>query len=172
MNLIKPVPVESCGIKLLNAGNGRELSWGMVNKHLADVLNPTLEELADHGAIAIYTYGIRNNRLIRGSSTTTSTHSNGLHSNGYKHWRDGSVGALGIDIRKVLFDSPATIAGIRLKHVPGLPTSLVVTDPGDLAAMIQWLEARDWNLYHKKLGSVNPYHLHGERAGLKAMGVI
>jgi len=167
MQLIKPVPVESCGIKLLNASNGRELSWGKVNKHLADVLHPTLEELADHGAIAIYTYGIRNNRLIRGSQTTTSTHASGLHSNGYKHWRDGSVGALGIDVRKVLFKWYKMSDGADLSD--DIQTSLVVTDIGDLKAMIQWLEARGWRLYHKKLNSCIPYHLHLQAADLKGV---
>ena len=167
MNLIKAVPVKTCGIKLINAGNGRELSWGKVNVHLADVLNPTLEELADHGAIALYTYGIRNNRLIRGSLTTTSTHANGLHSNGYKHWRDGSQGALGIDIRKVLFETDSKESMYDKPKL--LQTSLVVTDPGDRKIIIAWLEARDWKLYHKT--PVNPDHLHLQRKGLKGMGV-
>lgn len=175
-DLTKSIPVEPCGIKLINASNGRPLSWGKVNIHLADVLNPTLEELSDHGAIALYTYGIRNNRPIRGSSTKTSTHSNGLITNGYKHWRDGTVGALGIDIRKVLFvNMPWNNLNDDNGGTSPIQTSLVVTDPGDLRSMIKWLESVEysrsysWKLHHKKLNSVIPYHLHLQPNNLKGV---
>ena len=163
MKLIPAVPIEPCGIKLLEWSKGYKLSWGKVNHHFASVLNPTLEELADHGCIALYTMGIRNDRLIRGSSITTSTHANGLIQNGYKHWRDGSVGALGIDIRKVLFEHIANSwANSYYADETLLQTSLVVTDPGDLKVMIKFLEKRDFRLHHKGLNSVDPAHLHGQ----------
>ena len=191
MKLIKAIPIIPCGIKLhglFKRKNGtwynREIRWGKANHHFVEIMNPALEELADHGTIALYTYGIRCNRLIRGSSTTTSTHSNGLASTGYKHWRDGSVGALGIDIRKVLFENTSSrlqpcnpaaahilTCGLFKGSSEIIQTSLVVTDPGDLKNMIQWLENRDFKLYHKRINSCSPYHIHAQPMNLKARGI-
>ena len=138
MKLIQKVTFDTYGIALLNANTGRKLKWPAVNRHMAELLENTLRVLDHYGCIAIYTRGIVNNRLIRGSTTTTSTHANGLASTGYKHWHDGSVGPLGFDVRKVLFDNG------------GLQTSLVVDEPSDRKVMIKFCEEMGWRVYHKK----------------------
>jgi len=134
-------------MKWHDATDGHTLSPFRVNPRLRDKLEPCLLELAMAGAVAIYTYGCINNRLIRGSTTTTSKHAEGTRSSGYTRWEDGTNGSRAIDIRKVLFHDGR---------------SLVVTRQADRNLMINWLEERGFTVYHKKMGSVHPDHLHIE----------
>ena len=133
---------------------------------MADLLDVTLGELADMGAVAVYTYGVINNRPIRGREeaaqvgqlypwSAISTHSEGRIKRAGKRsykcmgpWQDGQTGAYGLDLVKVVFKDGSYV---------------VVTNPLHREIMIQWLEKRMWKIYHKKpLKTSDHLHIHPE----------
>jgi hypothetical protein len=120
------VEIDPKGIKLYGASSGRQWKWPAVNIHLAELLNPTLAELAGMGVVALYSYGIISNRPVRGRIDEKylyeylgykrvvyypSKHSEGmikcLSPGKYRRiapWPDDTIGSRAIDIRKVLFE--------------------------------------------------------------------
>jgi len=105
--------------------------------------------LANIGVTEIITLGITYNRLMRGADPkpdTTSKHAYGLWP-GYKAWGDGQGGARAIDITCVEFKD-----GKRL----------YVSVASDRRLMVEFCEALGATVHHRKVGSVNPDHLHIE----------
>jgi len=159
---MKPVSVNPYNIKLRNADGGNILRWPKVNQHFVDAFEPVFKELSEMpgvSAISIYTRGIAYypGRLMRGSSTKTSVHSMGLLSTGYKHWIDGSEGALGFDITK-----------IAIRYKSGLLFTLTVTDPDQRKAMIKFCKDRGLRIWHD-LPLDDHDHIHAEPWNLKGI---
>jgi len=135
------------GIKILSATNGREYKPFNVNPRMKEPLEKLFKHMKEFGVVAIYTYGFICNRPTR-SGKSTSKHSEGLITNNFKKWGDGSNGTLAFDFRKMLYDDD---------------TTWVVTEMDMRTALIHMFEKFGFKVLHKgtlKDPKVVPDHLH------------
>ena len=130
-------------------GKGEHPITPRVNPKFAIILAAMCELLADHGFSKVGTYGVICNRLVRGSKSRTSMHSEGLKSNGYKHWADGSHGSLAVDI----------------VYARCGDNDYELSVPAERTAMIKFMRNNGCTVYHTGESGdkkVAPDHLHME----------
>ena len=144
---IMSVQWNTYGIKILSATNGREYKPFGVNPRMKPLLERLFRDWKAVGVVSVYTNGFVCNRTVRGGKST-SKHSEGLKSNGYKKWGDGTNGTLAFDFRKMLYDDGS---------------ALVVTNDHDRAFFIELFQIKGWKVLHKGTPGdpkVVPDHLH------------
>jgi len=137
------------GIKILSATNGQQYKPFNVNPRMKPLLERLFKGWSEVGVVAVYTYGFVCNRTVRGGKST-SKHSEGLKSNGYKKWGDGTNGTLAWDFRKILF---------------GDGRAVTVSTVGGREDMINYFVKYGFTVLHKGTpgdSKVSPDHLHLE----------
>lgn len=130
--------------------DSKPISAVRMNPAVKRPLESACKELTEWGYIGIDTLGITNNRQMR-SGRGTSRHAEGLASNDYKIWSDGSHGSLAFDL-------------VDISHKSGLKSKRI-SDPDDRFWLIAFFRKHGFEVYHtgeKGDRKVKPDHLHIE----------